>query len=218
MPATNAGDKVVTGIRDRAADAAPSHLLTTGIRVSLRDALPGLLGGTEVLVADRGTQPEVGATVVEVTAAGLIDRSDLLEEHFGPFAVVARYGDPAELEAVLDLLDPFLVGTVHAAEQDLEQAARLLPRIVDKAGRIVWNGFPTGVQVSWAMTHGGPYPATTSPLHTSVGAGAIARWVRPVSFQDVPECLLPPELTDPSLPRRVDGVLTVPALPAGEAS
>jgi NADP-dependent aldehyde dehydrogenase len=218
VPTTTSGDKVVDGIRDRAAGAEPSHLLTAGIRMSLRDALPDLLTGTEVLVADRGTQPEVGATVVEVSAAELLDRSDLLEEHFGPFAVVARYGETADLEAVLDRLEPCLVATVHGTDQDLDLASDLLPSLVDKAGRIVWNGFPTGVQVSWAMTHGGPYPATTSPLHTSVGAAAIARWIRPVTFQDVPERLLPPELADPSLARRIDGVLTGTTPQPGEES
>jgi NADP-dependent aldehyde dehydrogenase len=84
---------------------------------------------------------------------------------------------------------------------------------MSSVGRVVWNGFPTGVAVSWAMHHGGPYPATTNALHTSVGTTAIRRWLRPVSLQDVPEDLLPDELRDTprngSLPRRIDGVLTL---------
>jgi NADP-dependent aldehyde dehydrogenase len=79
----------------------------------------------------------------------------------------------------------------------------------EKAGRLVWNGFPTGVAVSYAMHHGGPHPATSNPLHTSVGATSIRRFLRPVAWQDAPEAVLPPELhdADPGIPRRMDGVL-----------
>ncbi|HWF40996.1 MAG TPA: hypothetical protein VN683_02820, partial [Acidothermaceae bacterium] len=85
-----------------------------------------------------------------------------------------------------------------------------------RVGRVVWNGYPTGVAVAWAMHHGGPYPATTDALHTSVGASSIRRWLRPVAYQDVPEDLLPPELIDSPaamhrVPRRVDGQLYKPA-------
>ena len=79
-------------------------------------------------------------------------------------------------------------------------------------GRLVWNAFPTGVAVSWAMQHGGPYPAATDSGHTSVGASSIRRWLRPVVYQDVPDALVPPELRDAetSLPRRIDGHLVLP--------
>ena len=107
-----------------------------------------------------------------------------------------------------------MTGTVHADDDDAPIAARVLRMLQDSVGRVVWNGFPTGVAVSWAMHHGGPYPATTNPLHTSVGATSIRRWLRPISFQDVPDALLPDELKDrPTggpLPRRVDGRLLVP--------
>jgi NADP-dependent aldehyde dehydrogenase len=81
----------------------------------------------------------------------------------------------------------------------------------EKAGRLVWNGFPTGVAVSHAMHHGGPHPATSNPLHTSVGAMSIRRFLRPVAWQDAPQAVLPPELRDaaPGIPRRVDGVLVL---------
>lgn len=90
---------------------------------------------------------------------------------------------------------------------------------VTSAVALVGNGYPAGVAVTWAMHHGGPFPATTDPLHTSVGAAAIRRWLRPISYQDVPEELLPVELRDgnATVPRRIDGDLVLPAsLPGTE--
>ena len=113
---------------------------------------------------------------------------------------------------LLDTVGPSLTATIHAEADDLALSRRLIEHFTGRVGRIVWNGYPTGVAVAWAMHHGGPYPATTDALHTSVGAGSIRRWLRPVSYQDVPAALLPAELRDdPSpahrVPRRVDGVL-----------
>jgi NADP-dependent aldehyde dehydrogenase len=115
----------------------------------------------------------------------------------------------------VDGLTPALTATVHAEEAD-EQALRpVVDRLVAGVGRLVWNGYPTGVAVTWAMHHGGPYPATTDPLHTSVGATAIRRWLKPIAHQGTPQHLLPPELRDVSeagfaVPRRVDGRLELP--------
>jgi len=106
-----------------------------------------------------------------------------------------------------------LTTTIHAAPEDPE-----LPRLTSLAtagsGRVVFGGFPTGVAVAWAQHHGGPWPATTSQ-HTSVGAAAIRRFLRPVTWQDAPAQVLPPELRDGvcDVPRRVDGVLEVPNRP-----
>jgi NADP-dependent aldehyde dehydrogenase len=94
-------------------------------------------------------------------------------------------------------LEGQLTATIQAeASQDEQEAARLLEILAGKAGRIVWNGFPTGVEVGQAMQHGGPYPATTDSRSTSVGTAAIDRFLRPVAYQDVPEHLLPQELSD----------------------
>ncbi len=95
----------------------------------------------------------------------------------------------------------------------------LLDKLSDKVGRVVWNSWPTGVSVTWAMQHGGPYPAATSPLHTSVGPAAIGRFLRPVAYQSVPDHLLPAPLREANplgVPRRVDGRPTpAPAGPQG---
>src|SRR5690606_29323367 len=119
---------------------------------------------------------------------------------------VVDYDGEEDLFAALAALRPALVAAVHAEESEAELATRLLELLTERVGRIVWNGYPTGVAVAWAMTHGGPYPATTAPGHTSVGANAIRRWLRPVTYQSVPQSLLPISLRDTSpMPRRLGG-------------
>ncbi len=108
-----------------------------------------------------------------------------------------------------------LAGTAAAADHDVATPA--VDQLAGTAGRVLWNGYPPGAGVAWAMHHGGPYPATTDPLHTSVGAAAIRRWLRPISYQNVPDELLPVELRDGDalVPRRIDGDLVPPASPPG---
>jgi NADP-dependent aldehyde dehydrogenase len=136
----------------------------------------------------------------------------LLEECFGPVTVIARYRDEAEVGAVLARLPGNLTATVHLSTAETRGEGRggeLLARLTALAGRILVNGWPTGVAVAPAQHHGGPYPATTS-TSTSVGATAIERWLRPVTYQTTPQALLPPELRDDNplgLPRRVNGRL-----------
>jgi NADP-dependent aldehyde dehydrogenase len=104
-----------------------------------------------------------------------------------------------------------LTATVHASDREREIAAALFDRLREKVGRLIWNGFPTGVEVVYAMQHGGPYPATTAPSTTSVGMTAIKRFLRPVAFQNVPDPLLPPALQDDNplgIWRIVDGHYT----------
>jgi NADP-dependent aldehyde dehydrogenase len=133
----------------------------------------------------------------------------LSEECFGPAAVVVVYRDPAQLPVVLEGLEGSLTATIHATDPaEARESAEVLGR---RAGRLIWNGWPTGVAVAWAMHHGGPWPASTAAAHTSVGAAAIGRWLVPTAYQDWPAELLPPELREDNplgIPRRVDGVLT----------
>src|SRR5690606_9447525 len=136
----------------------------------------------------------------------LADRS-LMDEVFGAASLVVRCRDEDELAAVAGSLEGQLTATLHLADDDQALAARLLPLLELKAGRIIANGWPTGVEVSHAMGHGGPFPATSDGRSTSVGTLAIERFLRPVCYQDLPDALLPPELRDgaPARPRRVDG-------------
>lgn len=132
-----------------------------------------------------------------------------LEEMFGPASLLVRCKNLAELTKVVAALEGQLTIAVHAAgDEDLAMAERLMPIIARKAGRVLFNGFGTGVEVSDAMVHGGPFPATSDGRSTSVGSLAIQRFLRPVCYQDVPDGLLPMELRSENalgLPRRIDG-------------
>lgn len=137
---------------------------------------------------------------------------ELLDECFGPVMMLAAYTDQEHLRSVLERTGPALTGTVHADPDDSALSRAAVATLAGKVGRIIWNGYPTGLAVAWSTHHGGPYPASTSVLHSSVGATAIRRWLRPLCFQDAPTDLLPDELRDDptsgALPRRVDGRLT----------
>ncbi|MDX2917007.1 MULTISPECIES: aldehyde dehydrogenase (NADP(+)) [Streptomyces] len=132
----------------------------------------------------------------------------LQTEVFGATSLIVRCADLDELTAVLGVLEGQLTATVHADDADLPLAGRLLPLLEELAGRVLFNGWPTGVEVGHAMVHGGPFPATTDPRGTSVGTLAIERFLRPVAYQDVPDALLPDELRDGNplgVWRRLDG-------------
>jgi NADP-dependent aldehyde dehydrogenase len=217
VPAGPAGDALVSAAAEAAAAAAPGALLDTRMRehflsgFAARAALPGVRTLVEAAAAPTGDIPQaVRAGLLEVDAdtlggtahdgareeAGGAGPGELLEECFGPVTVLVRYRDMASVESVLARLGGNLTATLHA-EPDEPDAARLVARLARFAGRVIFGGWPTGVAVAQAMTHGGPYPATTTPT-TSVGGTAIDRWLRPVTFQTVPPELLQPELAKPS--------------------
>jgi NADP-dependent aldehyde dehydrogenase len=167
--------------------------------------------GVEVLARGGDGQPSgFWGSPLLLRAPSVALDGPLLKECFGPELVLVEYDTDDDAVAALRRFGPALTASIHADDEDRPLATRVLAHVQETAGRIVWNGYPTGVAVAWATHHGGPYPATTNPLHTSVGATSIRRWLRPVCFQDVPPELLPEELGDGSrLPRRVDGVLMV---------
>jgi len=137
----------------------------------------------------------------------------LMEEVFGPSTLLIACKDVDEMIAVAEHLSGQLTATLHLADEDVEIGRRLLPVLERKAGRILANGFPTGVEVSYAMVHGGPSPATSDSRVTSVGAMAIERWLRPVCYQDMPSALLAEALQDGNplqILRLVDGKLQQP--------
>ncbi|GAA3583728.1 aldehyde dehydrogenase (NADP(+)) [Amycolatopsis ultiminotia] len=165
------------------------------------------------LVATGVADPALACTGVpslfETTGAGLLGRPRLPAEMFGPASVIVRVADEKELHAIAETLEGQLTATIHASAVDHRTAAALLGRLELIAGRVLFNDWPTGVEVNHAMVHGGPFPATSAPATTSVGTRAIERFLRPVAYQGVPVELLPAELRDdnPShLFRRVDGV------------
>ncbi|WP_291796931.1 aldehyde dehydrogenase (NADP(+)) [Brevibacterium sp.] len=161
--------------------------------------------GVSVLVEGSAENPPAPG-VLSVRAAELGEDSEVVRrEMFGPAAVLITYADAEELERVLGLLGGQLTGTLHSA--DGEDTARVVQLLQDRCGRVLRGGWPTGVTVSYAQQHGGPYPAATQHA-TSVGTAAIGRWLRPVAFQDMEDAQLPPELQEANplgIARRVDG-------------
>ncbi|MGD8116023.1 aldehyde dehydrogenase (NADP(+)) [Vibrio sp. TRT 29B02] len=142
------------------------------------------------------SSPEQGvpAILFETTSLDWRNNPQWQEEIFGPQSIVVVCDDEQDMLALSQSLDGSLTATIHAEKEDYQSAERLICELEEIAGRIVFNGWPTGVEVSYAMVHGGPYPASTMPASTSVGAEAIKRWLRPVAYQSVPEALLPEAL------------------------
>jgi NADP-dependent aldehyde dehydrogenase len=149
--------------------------------------------------------PVVGSTTV---ADLLANAETLLEERFGPFTLLVYYRDASEVIEAIAAIGGSLTGTIHAEATD--DIAAITDALARTCGRVLFAGWPTGVSVAWSQHHGGPWPSTTASIHTSVGATAVRRFLRPVAFQSAPANLLPAALRDGNplgIPRRVDGVL-----------
>jgi len=185
-------------------------MLTRGICDAYGAGVAALAGHPEVTrIAEGQPGASQGRAALFATSAEAFRRDRSLQaEVFGAAALVVRCPDLAALQAVLDELEGQLTVAVHADEADHPLARQLMPALERKAGRIVFNGFGTGVEVGHAMVHGGPFPATSDNRWTSVGSLAIRRFLRPVSYQDVPEGLLPADLRlAADLPKLHDGDL-----------
>ncbi|MFA9477913.1 aldehyde dehydrogenase (NADP(+)) [Phycisphaerales bacterium AB-hyl4] len=177
--------------------------------------LRAMAGVQTVAVVEAGEAGAGGAAVLRTEASEVIANAALLEECFGPTTLVIEAEDMDELERLIATIPGQLTATIHMADADQADAARLLPKLQQRAGRVLFNGFPTGVDVCSSMQHGGPYPATTDSRFTSVGTAAIYRWARPVCYQDAPASLLPPPLQDDNpcgIWRTIDGTFTKDAV------
>lgn len=148
---------------------------------------------TEVVAMHQGAVKDnyAQAKITTVPGDAFLKNSKLHQEVFGPFSMVVQCDDTTQLLEVVNHLEGQLTGTIIAQEEDYKNLSSLVERLQNRVGRIVFNGVPTGVAVADAMTHGGPYPASTDSRFTAVGNQAIKRWVRPFSYQDFPEELLP---------------------------
>jgi NADP-dependent aldehyde dehydrogenase len=189
-------------------------MLTASIQQAYAGAVERRSGIAGVTLVAQGSEAGTGcaarAALYQTDAATFVANPALEDEIFGPTSLVVVCRDADEVLQVAAHVEGQLTATIHATAADRDLAARLLPVLERKAGRILFNGFPTGVEVSHAMVHGGPFPATSDSRSTSVGASAIDRFVRPVCYQDVPAELLPVELQDENplgLVRVVDGEL-----------
>jgi alpha-ketoglutaric semialdehyde dehydrogenase len=190
--------------------APPGTMLTPAIcdRFQQSAAKAGKIPGVRVLGTASG---QTGAIVFATDAATFRQHEFLREEMFGPGALFVTCNSADELESLARELTGQLTATIHGTDEDLGQHQNLLKILQQKAGRLIFNGFPTGVEVCPSMHHGGPYPATTAAQFTSVGTAAIRRFVRPVCFQNFPDAALPPQLRNQNahkIWRLIDGKLT----------
>lgn len=193
---------------DRFAQAAASELaqrsggfmLTAGIHRAYERGVAALKTShavrTLVEVAGEAGGCYGRPALFSVSATEFLAHPELGREVFGPSALLVVCASHAELRGVMQSLEGQLTATILAEDADAELVREMLPLLERKVGRIVYNGYPTGVEVAWAMVHGGPFPATSDSRTTSVGAGAIDRFLRPVSYQNLPSALLPVELRE----------------------
>ncbi len=213
-------------LRQLVAESAPFHLLTSTIHSSYASAIAERKTDGQVNVVAEARQGDgghgfsVGSALFETDAASFLG-SDLDEEIFGPTTLLVQHSTREEVLKIARGLEGHLTATIHGTERDLREFADLVAILESKVGRLVFNGFPTGVEVSHSMVHGGPYPSTSDGRSTSVGTRAIFRFVRPVCYQGFPDEALPEELKDENplgIWRMVDGEMTrgaaVPSLSA----
>jgi NADP-dependent aldehyde dehydrogenase len=195
-------------------DTQPATMLSAGIAASFRSGVAALHGHDAVttLLRMEHEEHQGHAALFRVSSSDFLARHELHEEIFGPASLLVVCRDVADMRAVAERLEGQLTAALHMVDgsDDVDAARSLLPTLERKAGRILVNGFGTGVEVSHAMVHGGPFPATADGRSTSVGTGAIYRFLRPVCYQNLPQSLLPAALREDNplgIWRRRDGAL-----------
>jgi alpha-ketoglutaric semialdehyde dehydrogenase len=210
-------DGFMTTLAAAVAAAPCGTMLTPGIRdafVEHRDRVahaPGVAVAAASSSAPLADKTQAAPSVGVTTGAQFLASPQLATEAFGPFTLVIQCADAGEIASCVRSLEGQLTATVHADGDDLAAFSEMLGDLEQKAGRIVFNGFPTGVEVAPAMNHGGPYPATTDVRFTSVGTAAMLRFARPVCYQNVPDDRLPPALQNRNpvrIRRMVNGQFT----------
>jgi alpha-ketoglutaric semialdehyde dehydrogenase len=217
LPRNESADALVAELAAQVKNGSPSPMLTEGICKSYKSGIAQREGNTRVeVVAQPAKKDGIGPVDVmpalfQVSAADLLHDPHLAKEIFGPSTLIVRYDSEHELTDLAHSLEGQLTATLHGTDSDIAAFSDLIAVLEGKAGRLIVNGFPTGVEVCHAMVHGGPYPATSDSRHTSVGTQAIYRFVRPVCYQDFPQLALPGELKNENplgILRLVDGEFT----------
>jgi NADP-dependent aldehyde dehydrogenase len=213
IQAGNDADAFIAKLGDLMAGTAEQTMLTPGIRSSYQKGVVSRLDQSGVATVAQKTAEAscaAGAALFKVDAQTYMANAVLSEEIFGPTTLIVTYENKEQLLELAHSLEGQLTATIHASEKELAENQELLDVLQTKAGRLLFNGFPTGVEVCHAMVHGGPYPATSDGRSTSVGTRAIFRFARPVCFQSFPDAALPDELKDENplrIWRLVDGKL-----------
>ncbi|MEN9022791.1 MAG: aldehyde dehydrogenase family protein [Verrucomicrobiaceae bacterium] len=188
-----------TALAGKQQEAAPGVMLNSGIHDAYESSVTQLQEHQAVTALAAPVQQEgclADPALFEVAATDFIGDSALSSEVFGPSTTIVKHGSKAELLELAKNLEGHLTATIHGTEADLEANRNLIDVLETKVGRLIVNGYPTGVEVCQAMVHGGPYPATADGRSTSVGTQAIYRFARPLAYQGFPQSQLPPELQD----------------------
>ncbi|MDF1711345.1 MAG: aldehyde dehydrogenase (NADP(+)) [Akkermansiaceae bacterium] len=178
-------------------EAAPATMLHGGILDNFANGLKKLRGQSGVDTLAEGSPAathKACPAILKASANDFTSNPELSAEVFGPSSLVIECGSQEDMIKAARSLEGQLTATVHGTDEEIANAGELLQILEQKAGRVIINGFPTGVEVNSSMVHGGPYPATSDGASTSVGTGAILRYTRPVSFQGFPDSALPAEL------------------------
>ncbi|MBP9664001.1 MAG: aldehyde dehydrogenase (NADP(+)) [Pyrinomonadaceae bacterium] len=211
VPDDEPTDIFLSKIRGLVTATEPAPLLTSGIRRTYVDASEKRESEVEIAAANSKSGLDgfaVNPSIFETSAVTFLNTPDLNEEIFGPTTLLIRSNDHDELLAIARSLEGQLTASVHGTERDLAEYADLIAILETKVGRLIFNGFSTGVEVCPSMVHGGPYPATSDGRSTAVGTRAITRFGRLVSYQNFPDASLPNELKESnplSIARLIDG-------------
>lgn len=189
-------DTFVSAAKAALSEVGPQTMLTDGIAKAYRDGRDRIASssGVEELLTSTSEMRNATPYLFETTGETWLANHELGEEVFGPLGLVVRVTSEDEMQTIAKSLVGQLTCTIHLDDGDTAIGQSLMPVLERKAGRILANGFPTGVEVADAMVHGGPYPASTNFGHTSVGTLSIRRFLRPVSYQNIPDALLPQDL------------------------
>ena len=211
-------DRFLATAKQTIVNVAPQTMLTEGIHQAYANGVEALAGNDNVTLqgyGEAGSQPNACQTgLFSTTANQFLADESLGDEVFGACSLVVECDDLDQMRLVATQLEGQLTATLQMDDEDLEVAQTFLPILEEKAGRVMVNGWPTGVEVCHAMVHGGPFPATSDARSSSVGSSAIQRFLRPVCYQNLPQALLPEALRDTNpenLSRLMDGkrVVTV---------
>ncbi len=216
VEAGGAADKFLAKLESSLAATPPGTMLTSGLCSAYRAGVEkfsttsGVKRLTLASVEPGAGKAQAGAALFATDAATFFCNHGLMDEVFGPSTLVVRCDSRAQMLEAAGKLEGQLTATIHGLPEELAANRELVEILAVKAGRVIFNAFPTGVEVAHAMTHGGPYPACSDGRSTSVGTRAIERFLRPVSYQNFPDAALPEELQEANplkLARLVDGKL-----------
>ena len=200
----------LSNLESAIADQPGGTMLSEGIKNNYLKGAGSLskTAGVSELASGKGVEPSVQSKVFKTDSATFLSNPELAEEVFGPSSLHVSSNGKEDLIKIARGLSGHLTATIHGTDEDLREYAELIEVLEQKAGRLIFNGYPTGVEVCHSMHHGGPFPATTAPQTTSVGTAAIYRFTKPVCYQDFPQASLPDELKDENplkIHRLVDG-------------